>query len=150
MRGTGWLPSLGIADRSAAGLRLLAQFSRARKHLVLDVANRDRADRRIHPLAVLQHLTKDADPHAIAAQLATENIGGRLEALAVRGSRGIPIGDDDAAERIGRCKRHEAERVERPAPEIGVYPECTPSGIRTRLWTAGSVLSSAEDQAAVT
>src|SRR5262245_54706607 len=47
-------PDLAVTDCSAAGLRLFAQFPRTRQNLVLDIPDRDRADRRIHPLAVLQ------------------------------------------------------------------------------------------------
>ena len=35
----------------------------------------------------------------------------------------IPVGDDQPTERIGRGERHEVDRVERAAPEIGVDPD---------------------------
>src|SRR5271166_2767529 len=101
----------------STSLRLFPQLTGARQHLVLDLADGDSADRRIDPLAVvLQHLAEDADPHAIAAKLAPEDVGGRLEALSAGGGGGEPVGDDHAAKRIGRGQRHEAQRIERAAP----------------------------------
>src|SRR5271165_4739853 len=80
------------ADRRRRGRSatdgLLAQLAGADEHLVLDLVDGDRTDRGVHPLAVLQHLAEDRDADAVAAQLAAEDVGGGLEALAGAAGRG--------------------------------------------------------------
>ncbi len=44
-----------------------------------------------------------------------------LHALVGRLGRRVPVGDDDAAERIGRDQRDEIDGVERGPPQIGVH-----------------------------
>src|SRR4051794_22587502 len=65
-----------VRVRSAGGQRLLAQLAGAGQDLVLDLANRQRAHRRIHPLpVVLQPLAENRDANAITAQLPPQYIG---------------------------------------------------------------------------
>src|SRR5579883_672872 len=94
---------------------------RPRQDGVLDVGAGLLLDRRIDPLAAgVALLAEDAAAHAVGAQLAPEDENVDLEALVGRLGRAVPIGDDDAAEGIGRGQRHEGDGVERGAPEIAV------------------------------
>jgi hypothetical protein len=102
------------------------QFPRPGQNLVFDIGRRGRVHRRIHPLPAIPYLAEDRNPHAIGAQLPPQNIGGRLEPLAIRGRRRVPIGDDHPAIRIGGGQRHEAERVQRAAPQIGIHAQRHP------------------------
>src|SRR3546814_4589577 len=56
----------------------------------------------------------------LGPEIAAENVDVELEALVGRLRRRIPVGDDDAAEGVGRGQRHERHGVEGGAPQIGI------------------------------
>src|SRR5690606_7801961 len=67
-------------------------------------------------VALLEH----RDPDAVRAELPRQDVNVDLEALPRGLRRGVPVGDDDAAERVGRRQWHERHGVERGAPQIAV------------------------------
>src|ERR1700749_685714 len=99
------------------GLWFYGRLFRDRTHADLTCAGKDRvfeigagrlSDRRGDPLAVwCSVLPEDARPHAIGAQIETEDENVKLEALVRTVGRAVPLGNDGPAERIGRRERHE-------------------------------------------
>ena len=55
-----------------------------------------------------------------SARSTRSRIRRELEALVGRLGRLVPVGDDQAAERVGRGQRHEVDGLERAAPQVGV------------------------------
>ena len=58
-------------------------------------------DGRVDPLVALKDLAVDVDPDPVAAQVAAQNVDRCLKALSAGAWRGVPVGDDNAAKRIG-------------------------------------------------
>src|SRR3546814_2454603 len=54
------------------------------------------------------------------SEVAAKDVDVDLEALVGRLRWRIPVGDDDAAEGVGRGERHEGHRIQRGAPQIGI------------------------------
>src|SRR3546814_19744142 len=98
-------------------------------------------------------LAEDADAQAIGAQGTIKDVDRHLEAF-VRGLlRRIPVGDDDAAEGIGRSQRHEGDGVQRGAPQIAVDANTTAATTFFRLFLVGPEdieATAAEDAIALT
>src|SRR5690606_31512444 len=120
------------ADARARGRWLLLkrcdpQLAGPREDGVLDVRLGPRLDRGVHPVAGarIEQLAEDRRAHAVGAQVAAEDVDVDLEALVGRLRRRIPVSDDHAAEGVGRGQRHEGNRVERGAPQIGVDADTT-------------------------
>src|SRR6185437_3569724 len=105
---------------SREGRGLLLVRGRAQTNLarpgedgVFEIDRRVLIDRRVDPVAfTVARLAEDAATHAVGAQLAVEDEDVDLKALVRRLRRAEPVGDDDAAERIGRSQRHERNGVE--------------------------------------
>src|SRR3546814_1195207 len=93
---------------------------------VFEVRAERRLDRRVDPLsgggAVL---AEHVGPDAVGAQRPVEDVHRDLEPFAARLRRYVPVGDDHAAERVGRGQRHEGQGVERGAPQEGRSEEHT-------------------------
>src|SRR5690606_9252571 len=86
-------PACLVPDRAETKL------TRARQDRVFDLNLRIRIDGRIAPGPVRLLLTEDRDVERIGPETRVEDIDRRLEALVRRRRIGIPISDDDAAER---------------------------------------------------
>ena len=61
----------------------------------------------------------------------------------------VPVGDDQAAERVGRGQRHEVDGLERTAPEIGVDADPAAARGRGRRLLGRLAVAGAEDGDAV-
>jgi pimeloyl-ACP methyl ester carboxylesterase len=113
---------VGLSARRG-GSRVRAQLPRAVEHLVLQLGRGARRDGDVHPGAVTDLLPEQHDANAVRAELPAEDVGRGAEALPLHAGGRVPVRDDDAAEGIGRGKRHEGKGVERRAPQEGVHPE---------------------------
>src|SRR5215472_3983286 len=86
-------------------------------------------------------LTEDRDLESVSAEIPVEDVDGYPYAFVRYFGRRIPFGDDDAAKRISRLKRHESQRVERRVPKILIDAERDLSARardrRTRVDVAG-------------
>src|SRR5579872_2571705 len=126
-------PASSPTKACCAALRILpptrAQFACLGQHAVFDFGGGAGGNRCIHPRAPLLHLAEDRHLHIIGAQLPAKDVGSGFEAFAGGGGRGVPIGDDHAAERIGGGQGHEREGIERTAPQIGVHRQALTIGI---------------------
>src|SRR5262245_50168998 len=96
------------------------ELARARQDRVLNLDLGVGIDRGVAPGAVHLLLAEDRHVERIGPQAGVENVDRGLEALGRRGRVGVPVGDDDAAERVSRSQGHEVERVERSAPQVGI------------------------------
>ncbi|KAK0336390.1 hypothetical protein LTR94_008904 [Friedmanniomyces endolithicus] len=76
--------------------------------------------RGIDPLAILVDLAAGGHAQRVGAQILVQDRHGDLHPLTGRVGIGIPVGDDDAAVGIGLHHRHEGQRVQAGAPQIGV------------------------------
>src|SRR5215813_12289160 len=100
-----------------------AQLPGAGKDRVLDVDIGARIDLGVDPAAALgrRRLLEHRDPHAVGPEIAVEDGDLHLHALVGRLGWRVPVGDDHAAEWIGRSQRNEIDGVERGPPQVGIH-----------------------------
>src|SRR5690242_8814441 len=106
--------------RSAVPHLLYAHLAGAGQDRILDLAAHVVGHARVLPRAALLRLFEDLDLHRVGAELLVEDEDIELVALAGRFGRRVPVGQDDAAERIGAGQRHERDRIERGAPQEAI------------------------------
>ena len=100
------------------------KLARIGQDRVLDLDARCRIDLCVHPVPGLAaHLLEKIDRKRVCAQPAIQDIDRRLEALARDFRIGVPVGEDDPAERVGILDRHEGKRVQACAPKKAVHPD---------------------------
>src|SRR4051794_21936497 len=102
---------LGGGDPQLAGLG---------RDLVLERGRGLRVHRRVGPAAAPAGLAEDRDLDGVGPQRAIHDQHVDLQTLVRALGRLVPVGDDQPAERVGRGERHEVQRLERAAPEVGV------------------------------
>src|SRR6185437_10712289 len=93
------------------------QLASAGKYRVFKLHGGFGVDGGIHPAAWPLGLPEDRDFKAVGAQPSVEDVRGHAHPLVGSGGRGIPVGDDHAAKRIGGMQRHEGQRIERCVPK---------------------------------
>jgi len=69
---------------------------------------------------------EDRHPHGLGAEVLAEDVDVELEALLGGLGRGVPVGDDHAAEGVRGDERHEGDRIQGRAPEEGVDADGLP------------------------
>ena len=101
-------------------MRRAAQVARLGQDDVLEPLHGRGLDRRVDPGAALQHLAAGGDAQRVGAQVLVEDRDRDLDPLArVRGI-GVPVGHDHPAGAVGLEQRHERQRLEAGAPQVGV------------------------------
>src|SRR3546814_10162688 len=105
-------PSSTRTDTLFPYTTLFRSLARALQDGVFDIDRGVCGRRLVGPALVVMDLAEDADAQAIGAQGTIKDVDRHLEAF-VRGLlRRIPVGDDDAADGIGRSQRSEEHTSE--------------------------------------
>src|SRR5262249_61260173 len=116
-----------------------AHLAGTRQDRILQIGCSVRSDLGVDPAGcTVTLLAKYGRPEAISSQRAAKDVDVHLEALVRRLRRRVPIGDDDAAEWIGRNQRHERHGVERSPPQEAVDPDAARARRFGVAWLLGS------------
>ena len=102
------------------GLLIDAQLTGAGQDRVLKLCCRTVGNLSAGPAVTGPHFPEHRNPEAIGAELAIKDVDIQLESFFGAFARGIPVGDDHPAKRIGRGDRHEGNRIQRGAPQEGI------------------------------
>jgi hypothetical protein len=97
-----------------------AQVARLGEDDVLQALYGGRLHWGLDPGGALQHLSAGGDAQRIGAQVLVKDQHRDFHALVRLFGIGIPIGDDHAAGTVGLGQRHEGERLQAGAPEVGI------------------------------
>ena len=100
-----------------------AQIARLGQDDVFQPLHSGSLHRCIHPHPVAQHLPAGGNAHGIGAQIGIKDRDRDLHPLAGAFGIGVPVGHDHPASTVGLGQRHEGERFQAGAPEIGIDPD---------------------------